>query len=288
MPKQIALQVQKQLQQRLQELDFIVSATLIGEPVETRVLEKINDLDNVVIVQGPMTKDKYATLQSILEELKHNQTQETDVLYAIADGPFKPASEKENEIFIHFILHTEESYKRSPLLLVKRSWQDAMPYLGKPLGDIQKIPDVDNVELLYGELGIANLRNLVDMNRGCYLGWKTIQNSSIMRNTLFDLNFTEPSEQLELYFYAILRSASNALRYVTDDNTIGIGMKMTHHFEQHFSIMTHSGIPRQAYLDKRHLRNRALALSEQFAREYQRKAMDFLFELQKGFETYTR
>ena len=121
---------QQKLHEDLTKLGFVESATLIGKPVTERRIERINDLDNVIIVNGPMTDKKLNAIKRLFENLRNETKNNVDVQYAIADGPMKPPSDKEHEIFYHVILHTSETYKKSPLLLVENSWQYEKPYLG--------------------------------------------------------------------------------------------------------------------------------------------------------------
>jgi len=279
--QQIALREQSRLQERLRGIPWIESATLIGKPVQSRV-ERVLDLDNVVVVDK-LTEERYRRLQSILDGLK-NSTPGVDVMYAIADGPMKPPSEKESEVFFHICLHTLATYKDSPLQLVKNSWQYEQPYLGKPLCQIQNIPTgVTKDVLLHGLLGVGHLGSLVCNNESAYLGWEKAEDGR-MAMRLIPLKFKEIDERLELYFYSILRSASNTLRWMTGNNEIGIDSDICGLFRKTCHDFEHKNLPQEVYVDKRLMRNRKLILTEGFAQRYQMKAIEFL----NGLEQYVQ
>jgi hypothetical protein len=56
-------------------------------------------------------------------------------------------------------------------------------------------------------------------------------------------------------------------------------------FEEVCGDMRRSGLPREAFIDKRLLRNRLLVLSESFLQNYQANAVGFLEDLRKYVET---
>lgn len=279
--RDVAEREQHRLQDMLKELYWIESATLIGRPISERWIERINDLDNVIIVRDKMTEDRYHALEALLENLKNGASKDVDVMYAIADGPMKPPSEKENEVFFHIILHTEETYKKSPLLLVENSWQYENPYLGKPVHEIRRIQSgVTKDMLLHGALGIEHLTELVKKNESAYLGWEKTE-SGVMQMKIYPITFKEIDEQLELYFYSILRCASNTLRLITKNNKIGIGQDMCDLFKKTCRDFKYNRLPQEVHTDKRLLRNRQLILSGGFAKRYQIQAIEFLEALDR-------
>jgi hypothetical protein len=274
-----ALSVQGELKKKLDGLEFIESATLIGLPIgEGRWLEKVNDYDNVIIVDS-MTPEKYQILDNIFTELRNMSSNGIDVLYTIADGPMKPKTELPWEIFGHYIVHDKSSYRESPLVLVENSWQYEEPFLGTPLSELRKIPGVDKAMLLDTPMGIRHLREGVVNNEGGYLGWE--ETDGEMQMTMNSLKFDSPEERLELYFYSILRCASNTLRLITGDNRIGIGPEMYTQFEKTCHDFDMSNLPRDVYSLKRDLRQRKLILTDSFVSSYQLKTIDFLTSLEK-------
>lgn len=269
--------VQNYIRESLQKLGYVSSATLVGRPVEDRTIESVNDFDNIVVVEGPMTTEKYKSVGRVFENVRDHTRRYVDFQYAIADGPMKPVSEKECEMFYHVILHTEESYKDSPLVLVENSWQYEESFLGKPPRSLRRIKGVDRNILINGVLGIDHLAQLVADNESAYLGWE--EKDGIMQMNVYPIKFKENDERLELYFYSILRCASNALRYLTGNSRIGIDADMCILFENIFSDFRHSDMPAETYRDKRLLRNKKLVLSENFVQSYQAKTIDFLKNL---------
>jgi hypothetical protein len=280
-----AFSAQGKLEQELRSSGFIQSATLIGQRIEEgRIIEAVNDLDTVIVVRGPMTVGKYGAINHVFEEMRNTTGADLDYLFAVADGPIKPVSERHFEVFYHVILHTEQSLRDSPLAVVKNSWQYEKPFLGEPLSGMISLPGVDKDMLFHSAMGIDHLLRLVKKDEGAYLGWQD-RGDGLMEMKMFPLKFTEPAERLELYIYSILRCASNTLRYITGNNRIGIGLDMCTTFEEVCGDMRRSGLPREAFIDKRLLRNRLLVLSESFLQNYQANAVGFLEDLRKYVET---
>ncbi len=254
--EKVLLSAYKKLISKLKELDFIESISLIGKHIGKRTMDKVMDIDVIIIVKIPMTSDKYNRIENIFKNVCKKYTNpKTDVLYAIADGPMKPKSFKENEIFLHCILHTKESYRKMPLLLCKNSWQQFNPVTGKPLKKLQSFEGVTKKMLLNSALGVNHLIELVSKDSSGYIGWKKDKNG-IMKWKLFPLKFKHDEEKAELYIYAVLRCASNALRYLTKDNSIGIDGKMAGKFKTKFKDLKYEELPSILVSDKKLLRNK--------------------------------
>ncbi|MBI2499323.1 hypothetical protein HYV88_03720 [Candidatus Woesearchaeota archaeon] len=276
---------------KLGELPYIQSVTLIGKrPDQGRGIERVNDMDIVVIangIEGQLTIVQYETLQKILENIKNYQNGETDVLYAIADGPMKPKTELPNEVFIHFLLHTPETYRASPLTLVQNSWQYEAPLFGRSLHEFKRIPGVNQTMLIDHPLGITSLQEMVRTNSSAFLGWEQNE-KGLMEIKLFPLQIKDLEEKLELYLYATLRGASNTLRYLTNDNTTGIDQSMTQKFEQAFSDSKYSSYPLESWQVKRDLRSRRLVLGQTYVTNRQIQTLGFLKFLEEVVRSHKK
>lgn len=276
------LSVNSLLRKRIADLGFVESATLIGRPVQERTIERTLDLDHVLIVPG-LDLEKYRKVERVFEELQNEASQNIDIQYAVFDGPMKPHSERENEVFFHVVLHTPETYKQSPLLLVKNSWQFEMPFLGKSLRGYQSFPKGVTREMLFSSgLGIDSLVKMVATDSSLYCGWDVRER--VVEPKVGEKQFYGLDERLELYYYAILRAASNTIRFFTGNNREGIGLQMCANFQRYFGDFAHAGLPREVYDNKRLLRNKVLVLSSRFVSQYQQKALGFLKELREYVE----
>lgn len=275
------------IREELSNLPFILSGTLIGPPVQNRTLEKVNDFDYVIIVEDNMTPKRYQDIETIFKNLERYSDENTDFMFAIADGPMKPFSKKEYEAFFHILLHTEETYRNNPLLLVANSLQYQKPFLGKSLKDIKSIPGINLSMLLDSPLGIKHLQELVQTDSSAYLGWEEKENR-LMEINLYPIKFTKQDEQLELYLYSILRSASNTLRYKNQDSQkINISINDCKKFQKEFPNFPLNQLPLEAFKTKRKLRNRKLILTERVCKGYQSRTIDFLNKLEEYLTNYS-
>ena len=266
---------------QLKALDFMDSITLIGEPVDKRVLDKVMDIDIIQIVSFPMTIEKYNKIKEIYEEIcKKYTTPEIDVIHAIACGPMKPKSFKEYEIFFHCLLFTEESYKELPMNTAKLSWQYHKPIKGKHLKSLQFFEAVTKDLLMNDVLGINNLIKLVSEDSSAYIGWET-ESENKMKWSVYPLKFEHADEKADLYIYAVLRCASNALRFITKDNSFGIGHKMAQTFAERFPELKSKNLPLDLVEGKKDLRNRRY---HDDVCELKKQTLDFLNELKNHVE----
>ena len=256
MEKQRLLEAYGELIYGLRKLDFIVSLTLIGKDLKDRVFEHIMDIDIVIITKDPMKVDNYKKIEDVFSNVcKKYKTEEADFIYAIAEGPMKPYSPKNEEIFFHCLLHTIKSYKEGPFLLVKNSWQQFKPIFGIPLKEIQSFSGVTKDMLVNSLLGINHLIELVSNDSSAYIGWEESGNG-FMKPKIFPLHFKINSEKADLYIYSALRCASNWLRYTTKDNSIGIDGNMASLFKIKFPNNRFKEFPNKLLHDKKILRNK--------------------------------
>ena len=274
------LSVYNELIAKLRGLSFIESLTLIGEPVKKRSVDKIMDIDIVIIVKEPMAQKYYDKIKEVCERVCAKYTNPSiDVIYSTAVGPMKPKSFKGQEIFLHCLVHTAESYKNSPLHLVKLSWQKYKPISGTHLKKIQSYNGITKDMLLNSALGINHLIELVSKDQSSYLDWE--KGKGCMQHKIFPLQFKHDDEKADLYMYAVLRCASNMLRLHTGDNKVEIGKKMTNMFIKNFPEIKSNEFPQQIVNEKSLLRNKRYA-GDIF--KLKEKTLDFLNELKHKLE----
>ncbi len=279
------LTLESRFREEIARLGFVESGTLIGRPVQERALDRVLDLDHVLVVRA-MELGKYHKIEDVLENIKDGTSSGLDVQYAIFDGPMKPHSDKENEVFFHIILHSPETYTSSPLLLCKNSWQSEKQFLGKSLDEYQRFPEGVTKKMLFESgLGLDSLLKMVSSNSSLYCGWE--QSGNLIQPKVGEKEFNEIDERLELYFYSILRAASNTTRLFIGDNKEGIDLKMCANFQRTCGDFKYSRMPREIFVNKRLLRNKVLILSQGFVDKYQQKAMDFLLNLREYVEKRT-
>lgn len=260
----------------------LVSLSLIGRKLVERRVDQVMDIDVVVILRDPMTVEKLREVSRIFEELRNDSTNEVRVSYRIADGPIKPLPSADLDLFFHVLLHTIESYVSSPLVLVKNSWQyDARTIIGAPLADIQRIPGVFYQELVYGKLGIRHCHELIQTSGSACLEWLPDQTSGGLALCLRPVKFCEPQELLEICYYSVLRSASNALRFAMGrSKDIGIDTADMRLFARVFHDLRQADLPIQYYQEKIRLRQGLWKPGHNETGQRVLEALDFLVTLE--------
>jgi len=202
----------------------LVSLSLIGRDPNYRRIDQILDFDIVIILKGQMSQEKFDEVDNIVQNIQNYSNPNISITYKIADGPIKPMINKSVNLFLHILLHTLESYKNSPLLLVKNSWQyDGHKILGAELREIQSIkqPSIDVV--INGKLGLNHCVELITSKASAYLVWEK-QNAKLLNIALKTYLFIDAHELQEICYYSVLRGASNALRF-TLGHSWGIGIE---------------------------------------------------------------
>lgn len=286
--KRLFLQSELTKQDDSEPQGMLVSLSLIGRDVHSRRIDQVMDLDTVIIVRDPMTEFKMNIIKRIFEELCNNGDDNISISYLIADGPLKPLPKSKYHLFFHVLLHTVSSYKDSPLILVKNSWQhEAQLILGMRLRDIQHIPEPNVETVLDSPLGLKHCRSLVVERGSAYLEW--IKKSGKYEITLTPITFKESHDILEICFYSVLRGASNALRYVFR-NSAGIGIDYDHIicFEQVFHDFRLNKLPLDFLSRKIKLRRDFLKENISTIEETIDKTIAFLDELSKDLLTRER
>jgi len=274
-----------ELAQELSRYPFLASLTLIGRPLAKRDAAHVMDLDLITVVGGDMTPEKYQAIRKAYENALNFGHGPIDVQFALKDGPMKPMTEEASCIFLHGILHTEKSYRESPLVLVENSWQYAEPIAGKSPMQLRKIKRVTPNLLLDGALGINHCAHLVQTNSSAYLKW--VEQDGVYRNKLNPMVFTTPEAKLELYCYAALRCASNfvKMRYGNQGKDIGIGGEMARLFGTTFPDTRWNKYPTGVLEEKTALRQGVLLPTEAYVLNKQVRTLDFLGALKRYVES---
>ena len=283
-PRQKLIQIQREVTSGISDLGFVDSATLIHGDLEKRRIEHIMDLDTLIITKDKVTPHQYQKLKDVFNSTQQRFTQHNlDVPYAIATGPVKPSSRKDNEIFFHVLLMDEKGYDTSPLRLVQTSWQYETPFVGKPPSNYYTRERITQNMLVNSVMGIKNCEEFIRTNHSFYLGWKD-NGSGKMEEVEVPVPLTTPEGKLEIYFYSVLRCASNALRLKFGNNNVGIGKDMCDSFTKAHPESKYSRVPEITHDAKRLLRNRELPTGEDSVRHYQKMALNFLSELKRKYQ----
>ncbi|MGR9053478.1 MAG: hypothetical protein ACU84J_12595 [Gammaproteobacteria bacterium] len=238
------------------------------------------DIDTVIILTDPMDTNKLNRINHVFEELRNFETTNIGITYAIAEGPIKPLPHKQINIFFHVLLHSVTSYKKSPLILVKNSWQyESHHLIGAPLAEIEFIPEPNLLEITNGLLGIKHCKELIENKKSSYFFWANSHNHCRLLST--EVKFNEVCETLEICFYSILRAASNSLRFILGHSWgIGIDAQDMALFEQVFAELKLSTVPSMAIRKKECLRQGAWHPTSQDVAHWVDVSLAFLEDLE--------
>jgi len=263
-----------------------ISVALIGRPIPERRIDQVMDFDIVIVLKDPMTKKKHNEVKRIFENLQNHATDNIAIMYQIADGPIKPFPLKKVNLFFHVLLHTVKSYKKSPLILVKNSWQyEEHTIIGLPLAEIQKIPEIKLDTLLDGKLGIRHCKELILSHASAYLEWLDAEDMQSMDMVLTPILFKENCEILEICYYSVLRGASNSLRYILGHSKdIGIDVKDMQLFSQVFHDFKHKELPLNYCYEKIKFRQVEWHPNNQDVIDRLNQTMEFLTSLEIDIE----
>jgi hypothetical protein len=259
----------------------LFSLSIIGRPIEERRIDTVMDIDIIVLLNDPMTLEKYNKIENIFSNLQNYENKDALVSYKIADGPIKPLPVKKHNIFFHVLLHTIKSYRDSPLVLVKNSWQhESKAILGLPISKIERINGVTLDELLNGKLGIKHCKKLITDSSSTFLEWMGRKdNDDKLSISLKPIRFSENHELLEICYYSVLRAASNTLRYLKKiTKGIGIDIKDMIEFEKTYGSFKKSKLPIDMYYEKAKLRKG----------EYHPLHRDAILRMEQSLEFLTR
>lgn len=226
----------------------------------------------------PMTVDKLARLEAAASEISDISGRGVLVCHDMKIGPVKPLPDHDVTVFVHLLPHTVQSYRESPLTLVKNSWQyECRLLVGRPLGEIESISRIDRDLVLRGALGIEHCLALLEERRNEYIGWTSQSESSELVTEQAAMGDLDAYDVLELALYSILRNASNALRWrLGRSYGIGIDIEDMLLFEKVFWEFGMASCPVHAWERKRRLREGLEVASDSGAESARSEAAEFL------------
>ncbi len=278
--KDVACQNIDYIFNQVSKQEGVKSLTLIGKDPMFRTIEKENDFD-MVIIYDKLTADRYVKLENILENARNLETKDVGIRYAIKTGPYKELSEKETTLFNHVLVYEGSTAGSKGMVLTDVSWARQKPYYGLSIAEtLPRKPIITKEMLVNQHEGINYLLDLCKTNTTTHGLW--IKDGEQMVKERIVEQKTDTHDILELYFYSILRCASNTLRYYTGNYAYDIDETMCRDFNQltgrNFSL---SKVPYETHTDKRLLRNKFLLHTDSLVQSYQHRAITFLEQLQQ-------
>lgn len=258
----------------------VLHLSIIGKDVHRRRIDHVMDIDTLIVLKDPMDDEKLRAIESIFHGLSDFRNDKVSVTFEIADGPIKPLPFKKINIFFHVLLHTVETYRSSPLILVKNSWQyDSNIISGNPVRNIQRIQEPTLDQIIGSPLGIEHCIRLINEKSSAYLKWNKVDNSNYLME-LTPIEFKERCELIELVMYSILRCASNSLRYVLGySRNIGIDYDSMFAFSELFSGFKYKDLPIDTCKRKVELRRGEWYPKESDVVIYTEQGLEFLESL---------
>ena len=255
--------------------------SLIGRPLIERSVDHVMDLDLVCILRDPVTPKHLESVEAVCNDLSNLECKDVAIVHDLRVGPVKPLTDKKVTVLIHLLLHSVDSYRHSPLLLVQNSWQhEAQQLWGMRLEVVRRIDEVTLDMVQNGALGVRHCLELLEQRRNDYLGWTEIDGHNHLLMKPMSTHAITEHDLVELAFYGVLRSASNLLRCrlgVTQG--IGIDEEDMHEFQSVFDGFRYASLPLELWRMKRVFRHSTRALSRQNTRTVIDCAGEFLTEL---------
>ena len=265
---QVIKKIIKDLKDNLSSDKNIVSVTLVGSlsnPNEP--LKKFNDLDLVIICKN-LNALFLNNLKNIAGQLKKAySSNKIGITHSFKIGPIKILSNKKRTIMIHFLIYTENGYKKYESSLTRFSFKHYKPLVGLPLSKVNNISSVSVKDLFNKIDGIPAMKDWIIRKEVFYLeptpkGIKVIKKK--IKGNLY----------LEVMFYSVLRLASNMLRtrkiYAETD------LKMCKLFEKKFPIHFNK-LPYEIYSYKKRLR-KGMLFDKYEIKNIKDKSLNFIKE----------
>jgi len=133
--------LEKGIRSTFDSLEFVTSGTVVGSFVEDGDLNRISDVDIVVIVDE-LTETKYESIVAEFEALSDQIKVDYgyDVMLNTTFGPLK--FDHQNDLVLHVMVYSEERHKyhcqRSPFTCL--AWQTSDMHSKRPMTEIYKVP----------------------------------------------------------------------------------------------------------------------------------------------------
>ncbi len=187
----------------------IISIILIGSYVHKNKLEKINDIDFLVVVKS-LDKEKLQRIKSEFRKIKNSfENEKLKIILELRRGPVKPKPEKGKKVVqFHLLIWEIEKLKkniRNPILLDAINFGKTMK--GKPLKKIKNVDKLTKKDLVKD----FNLKLKAMQIKGVLVGeYRFIEDELIESENFINL----PKEKhSEIFSNIIITSFMNFCRY---------------------------------------------------------------------------
>lgn len=132
--------LEKGIRSTINSLGFVTSGTVVGSFVEDGDLNRISDVD-IVVITDELTETKYESIVDEFEALSDQIKVDYgyDVILNTTFGPLK--FDHQNDLVLHVMVYSEERHKyhcqRSPFTCL--AWQTSDMYYKRPMTEIYKV-----------------------------------------------------------------------------------------------------------------------------------------------------
>lgn len=151
------------------ETNLFEGVTLVGSHKENKGMEKMNDID-VVLIMKELTEENWNKVIESFNEFKSKyETNKIGYIVETGFGPFKTPSGKDITVQLHVLFFDKKSFieyaKGSPL--ISYDWEFSLPVWGKSLKEICKVEKITKKDLIEARGGadyiIEQIRNGVNI-----------------------------------------------------------------------------------------------------------------------------
>lgn len=268
----------------------VVNFSIVGGDPAVRPIDRLVDLDTILILSDPMTEAKYTKLNLALESLHGEATAMVAVSHKIMLGPVPDEVPRTGSLVsVHALVFTRESYISHACEFPKRSWAfEARTICGCDLAELDKCSSASVEELLHGILGIRHCRDLIASRSTTAFIWRPRQGGTDMVLMPEDVPLSQPGRFADFCIYAVLRIASNTIRCIgRGTRTTGIGKMDLGLLRELLPGFGLANVPVELLNDKGALRNGNLYPTEEYARRISSQADGFLAGLYTQLVTYS-
>ena len=196
------IQIENQFIHKLEKMDFIVSATIVGSFHEKTIIQAISDIDLVVIVDS-LTEKKFQSINDSVLSISPSDINLSEYQIKINNtfGPLKLNSD--NVIVFHVMIYDIESHKehveKSPFTCF--DWERFCPLIGKSLNEIYPVGCIQLSDLLTSRRGLHSYFSDIKLGVISYRKYSFLEDSVSITQDNFQLDERHKNE----YCYHVVK-----------------------------------------------------------------------------------
>lgn len=224
--------LEKGIRSTIESLEFVTSGTVVGSFVEDGDLNRISDVD-IVVIADELTKTKYESVVNEFEALSDQIRIDYgyDVELNTTFGPLK--FDHKTDLVLHVMVYSEEQHKyhcqRSPFTCL--AWQTSDMYFKRPMTEIYKVPTLQPNHFFEKRRSITDY--LSDLN-GETVSYREYEFNDGPQMIQREKNMTD-KDRFEFSYHIMKFSMTNFLKLYNKNNE---HYSISDMVDQYFSIFS--------------------------------------------------